>query len=417
MTINSASSVNRLKEELSKFASGQERTLEGVERIGELAAQLESVPWRDELVFLAGHYVPNDEATGDEALAALAQIVLDDWAKKRSEPRWRLRLPADAKGLQKRWLDEAGRERADAVSRALATGRLADVAFGMHDGRLDLRGFVDPSIERYQRWLRGLQDRSIAVDHPGNMSAGNLDHVDFSGAKFDSLQFLRKGMNNCRFDGVDFRDFRLWSSTVSNTSFRGTRFGDVPVLDGVSWWPRRCTFERVDFTDANLAGVIVNRARFEDCDFSRARLTRAMFECDLIRCRFAGHLCDVAFIGRRWTTRRQLRIEDVDLSGAELHFVGFRAVDLAAFRLPVDPNIRVVSDWPCVYARLNEEFGGKPDELVPLSVRLALIHEPGGLPVNGAMVLELGTIGEDTTAEDVAQLELLLDRAEAACRA
>jgi len=412
-----AGSADQLREELAKFVSG-ETSLAAVDRIGALTDRVETVPWRDELLFVTGHYAPDDDATGEAPLAALAQRVLDDWTKKRPEPRWRLRVPDDAKGLRARWLDEAGRERANAVSRALGTGRLADLAFGMQEGRLDLRGFVDPKVEEYQRWWRGVQDGSRTVAHPDNSSIADLDSVDFSGAKFDSFHLDRKVVANSRFDGVDFRDFRLWSSSIRDTTFCGSRLGDLPILDGVSgrWRRRGCTFRRVDFSGADLSGVMVDNALFEDCDFAGARLAKATFTCDLVRCRYAGHLHDVTFNGRRGVSRRSVTIDDVDLSGAELHYVGFRAVDLAGFRLPVNPTIRVVSNWPCVHARLKEEFRGAPDAEVPLSVRLALLHEPAGLPAHGAMVVELGTLREDCTGDEVAVLERLLDRVEASCR-
>jgi uncharacterized protein YjbI with pentapeptide repeats len=410
--------ADQLRDELAKFVSAEDRTPAAVDRIGALADRVESVPWREELLFVAGHYAPSDEATGEEPLAALAQLVLDDWATKRPEPRWRLRVPEDAKGLQARWLDEAGRERADAVSRALSTGKLGDLAFGTYEGRLDLRGFVDPKVQQFGLWWRGVQDVSRSTDHPGNSSIADLDGVDFSGATFDSFHLDRKVLARSRFDGVAFRDFRLWASTIRDVSFRGSGFGDTPILDGVSgrWRRRGCTFASVDFSGADLSGVMVDNALFEDCDFSGARLAKAMFACDLVRCRFAGHLHDVRFSGRRGVSRRSLAIEDVDLTGAELHYVDFRAVDLAAFRLPVDRDARVVPNWPCVHSRLKKEFRGKPDAAVPLAVRLALLHEPAGLPSHGAMVIELATLREDCTGEEVAHLELLLDRAEESCR-
>ena len=248
---------------------------------------------------------------GEEPLATLAQLVLDDWAKRRSEPRWRLRLPDDTKGLHQRWLDDAGRERAEGVRRALATGRLEEMAFGVHQGRLDLRGFVDPDIERSQRWWSSFQGGSGQVDHPAGIDAGSLDGVDFSGARFDALSFDRKSVANSRFDGVDFRDIRLRATTVTDTTFRGSRFGELPILDGTSGWlrRRRCAFRRVDFTDADLSGVYIEGAQLEECDFSGARLAKAMFASTLIRCRFAGHLHDVTFIGRPGLSGRRPRLQ------------------------------------------------------------------------------------------------------------
>lgn len=295
-----------------------------------LVRAVQDFPWRDELVFVLKNYEPEDEATGSEALRALARQAIGDWDGWKAEPRWRLSTPADAKDTDKRWLDEDGRARAIAVAQALrGTAGLRNLAFGTYDGRLDLRGYVDPRTER------GFVSRS-------------LEDVDFSGARIVDLSFMNARVIGSRFDGVYFDDLRFFSVLVQDTTFRGARFPEIPsfamnepksIKGSRPFGPRRfepaSRYERVDFSDANLSNASFRNATLIDCDFSNARLNRASFACELIHCRFAGHLHDVLFLGpARTNAPIPPRYEAVDLSGAELHYVGFRGVDMSAFRLP-----------------------------------------------------------------------------------
>jgi uncharacterized protein YjbI with pentapeptide repeats len=405
-------SIRRLREALTAFADGQDRSLAAVEGLATLASAVEEMPWRDELLFVARKYEPSDEATGEEALAALAQLILDDWARKKPEPRWRLRVPPDAKGLEKRWIDPAGRDRATAVVLALrGHGDLAPLAFGTHDGRLDFRGFVDPGNDALRR------------------DSASLDAVDFSGARIESLWFSRQSITRSRFDGATLGDFRIWSGTVEDTTFRGAKFSEFLLLDGVAGvrlldrlrhqkrGAARSRYTRVDFSGSNLSGFTVANAVFENCDFGNARLNKAAFGCDLIRCRFAGHIDDVIFTGHPWEAVRRPRFEDVDLSEAELHFVSFRGVDLAGFRLPPDPGLRIVPNWPCVYRFLEIRLGSIPQTDVALAVKLAMaLQEPKNAADDGRAVLELTTLEEEAGREGVTELVMLLDEAEHRCK-
>ncbi len=383
---------------LAAFESGADRSADAIGALSRLVASVDDVPWRDELTFVLGNYEPGDAATGEEPLAALAHLVLDDWARKPPEPGWRLRVPDDAEGLNKRWQDGEGRERAAAVVRGLlGDGELGRAAFGEYEGRLDLRGFVDPGHDA---------DRREAI---------SLDGLDFSGARLGPLWFTRRSITNCRFDGATFEDFRLWSTSISDSSFRGAKLSKLTVLDGRTSFGlgARCHHRRTDFSGADLGGLMVDAARFEACDFSGARLDRSLFACDLLRCRFASHLHDVTFSGRGGLVGRSPRFEAVDLTRAELHYVGFRALDIEDFLLPDDARLRVVERWPCVRRFLTARYPNSPED-TPLAVRLAMI-DADQLPRHGKVVLELATIEEDAGKDGVAALERLLDEAEASC--
>lgn len=397
-----------LRSALGAFATGADRSPRAVESLARLVVAIDDVPWRDELVFVLANYSPTSDATGEEPLTALAQLVLDDWATKKPEPRWRLRVPTDAKGLDARWKVASGRERAAAVVLAL-TGRgdLRSLAFGEHEGRLDFRGFVDPAPE------------------PTRPTIVSLENLDFSGSRFGPLRFDKQAIRQCRFDGTVFSDFRLWSTPMSDCSFRGADFGDTVVLFGRAI--RRfgplplgnaapARHARVDFSESRLSNAWFSAGGFEDCDFSNAHLSRTMFECDVIRCRFAGHLHEVAFFGHPGVIPRTVRLEQIDLRAADLHWVDFRGVDLDAFALPDDPQLRIVENWPCVRRALAASYPDEASQPRGVSLALAIIgSRVDPLPSHGRVLVELRTLEEEIGSAELASLMGALDDASAGC--
>ena len=394
-----------LRADLQAFAEGRDRTPGIIMRLATLAAAVDEVPWRDELMFVLGNYSPSSDATGEVPLSALAELITNDWATKKPEPRWRLMVPPDAKGLDKRWRDAPGRERAKAVERAfLGDGDLRQLAFGEHDGRIDLRGFVEPDDAIPYRRVVDFED------------------LDLAGARIGSLTFMRRKIRHCRFDGVTFKDLRLFSTRIVDTSFRGADLGDMPLLDGHAESSLSRLMSRggaaaphigVDFSGAKLSDLWAERRGFQDCDFSNAKLHRARFDCDLVNCRFAGHLHEVSYGVRGIFGGRAPRHDRVDLREAELHWVSFRGVELDGFRLPDDPRVRVIDRWSCVRRRLVEHYPG-PEAGRPQALRVALIADKF-LAAHDKAVLELATIEEEVGAEGTSELVRLLESAEATC--
>lgn len=398
-----------LRTALATFATGRDRSSTAIENLARLVGAIDDVPWRDELVFVLNNYAPASDATGEEPLTALAQLVLDDWATKKPEPRWRLRVPADAKGLDARWKDSAGRERGAAVVRALTgRGNLRSLAFGDHERRLDFRGFVDPAPD---------------LARPTIVS---LENLDFSGSRFGPLRFDQQSIRNCRFDGTAFTDFRLWSTPITDSSFRGADFGDTVLLLGRAirrFGPfplgnaAAARHVRVDFSESRLSNALFASGGFEDCDFSNAQLSRTMFECDVIRCRFAGHLHEVAFFGHPGLIPRTVRLEQIDLQDADLHWVDFRGVDLDAFTLPDDPRLRVVENWPCVRRELAASYPDKASQPRGVSLSLALMGpRMDPLPAHGRALVDLRMIEEELGPAEVATLVSALDDVSARCK-
>jgi uncharacterized protein YjbI with pentapeptide repeats len=390
--------IDRLRTALERYASGEDRSDAAIEDIwNALEPGATDIPWVDELLYVIKHFNRSSDETGEEQLVALSSDALANWDRRRREPpRWRLRIPSDAHGMRARWLDDVGRERADAVARTLKSGRIQNFAFGTHDGRLDFRGFVDP---------RG-------SDEP--LEAGSLESVDFSGARFKGLTFMRRGVARSRFDGVSFRFLGFWSSTVTKSSFRGSQLANA-VLDGVAIWPRRCMFRGVDFSRADLSYVSPVATVFEDCNFSDARLHRAEFGCDFLRCTFSGHMHEVTFEDPT-NGKRPTRLNEVDFSRADFHWVDFRHTDLSTARLPRHDKLLVIPNWSCVLERLAEDAAAMAETARGASLTFVLDYYPEyAVRPGGIGVVDLRDLEEHDPPEDVKQLEEMIGKAQERC--
>lgn len=124
-------------------------------------------------------------------------------------------------------------------------------------------------------------------------------------------------------------------------------------------------YSSVDFTGADLrVGSIT--AWFRDCDFSGAMLEGSKFiRCGLVRCRFSGVLDDVTFSGNMRADDNEGEpncCKDVDMSGTVFRHVQFRGFDVDAVRLPDDPALWVVRDYPRVVRTVVRALEGREDE-------------------------------------------------------
>jgi hypothetical protein len=395
MTTSQRTAVRDLTHALQSFVDGPDRSVAAVNQLMPLLGAVDALPWLDELIYVARNFDPEDEKVGVEVFVAQAKLALDDWSKQKP---WRPTIPADAKGLRKRWLDPPGRDRAAAVIANLSTPAIADLAFGTYNHRLDFRGFVYPGDKFDER--RG----------------GSLESVDFSGATFPRVAFSSATIRDCRFDGAVFRELHIWASSVVDTSFRGAN------LSHAMFWGRQAPtlVQRADFAFANLgAGSARQGAHFEDCDFASARLSDMELACDLMRCRFAGQVEGLVLNGQDTDYRdgkvvpRPVHIRDVDFSAAELELVAFRWVDLADLRLPLSQDLRIVENWPAVHERIRAASAGLSREQTSFSVRFELGYEPRwAVPPRYAHLIELNTLRSNDTVEGYDQFLALLDAAE-----
>lgn len=53
------------------------------------------------------------------------------------------------------------------------------------------------------------------------------------------------------------------------------------------------------------------------------------------------------------------------MSGAVLRYVNFRGFNLAAVKLPDDPALRVIENYPCVLRKAVSALGGREDKPAP----------------------------------------------------
>jgi hypothetical protein len=190
-----------------------------------------------------------------------------------------------------------------------------------------------------------------------------LRGLDLPGASLDSFRFHRCIIENCLFDGARCHDWRMWESATRETSFRKADLREATM--GPWSAGKGNTFSRVDFSGADFRDCTWMTAIFEDCDFSRARLGKVQFErCGIVRCTFAGLLDEVQFDGRVFEPdmREPNRYEDVDMSDALLRLTDFWEIDLPAFRLPDDPGLRVISNYPCVVTEAVKALQGRNDK-------------------------------------------------------
>jgi len=297
----------------------------------------------------------------------------------------------------------------------LMSGRPLDgLGLEKAEGRVDLRGLPAPVPRRLARY----EHAGWFIEKLGNLVQFKdvaLRDLDLSGASLDSFRFNGCIIENCVFDGARCNDWRIWETQTRETSFRKASLREAtlgPWSDG-----KGNTFSRVDFTGADFRDCTSITAVFEDCDFSRARLGKVQFKrCGIVRCTFAGLLDEVEFDGRVFEPdlREPNRYEDVDMSNALLRLPVFWGIDLPAFRLPADPGLRVIGNYPCVATEAVKALQGRED-LAGRVLRAILSDErtadrgyPFGLSSRSDWILLGG--------EDLAELaDATLSQAEAAC--
>jgi uncharacterized protein YjbI with pentapeptide repeats len=202
-------------------------------------------------------------------------------------------------------------------------------------GLLDLRGLVmsGPPPRPFDTKVEGLV--ASPVETLFELHDVRLKSLDLSGAVLRGLRLYDAVIENVNLDGADCRDFRAWGLSVEHSRFANANLGGA-VLGAVDG-ERRSFYRSVDFTKADLRGIISSEASFVDCNFSSARLEGIDFQSSrFVRCRFAGPIKNVIFWDRGFgPTHSEInRMEDVDFSAATLSAVEFRRLDLDRVNLP-----------------------------------------------------------------------------------
>jgi uncharacterized protein YjbI with pentapeptide repeats len=260
----------------------------------------------------------------------------------------------------------------EVLARLKAGAALSGLELGEVNGRVDLRGFPAPlprPVSRVDaaRFLSGrlAPEAFVAMAEQVIVEGVSLRGLELTGARLDEVNFRRCEMEDSVLDGVSGRNLGLTFTRVRGCSFRGASLQGAGLG---TWQDGICSeYEQVDFTGADLRGDPSTdvTAWFRDCDFSGARLDGTSFsQCGLVRCRFAGVLQDVRFFGSGFPSGEEAgpgRVENLDLSGTVLQNVAIRGVDLAAVRLPDDPGLRIIHNYPCVMRKAAAALRGRED--------------------------------------------------------
>ncbi|HXT40688.1 MAG TPA: pentapeptide repeat-containing protein [Candidatus Angelobacter sp.] len=183
-----------------------------------------------------------------------------------------------------------------------------------------------------------------------------LETTEFRNQSFGGADFSRQAKPHlrafdcefigCKFDEAALSDFRSWGSHFINCTFHKTNLRNA-AIGGVDKGKLN-HFERVDFSQPDMRGIASGNGAFTDCLFDRTRLDKVAFGgSQFIRCTFRGILNEVTFNAHafRGEAFPPNTMEDVDFSGAELHWVDFRKLDLDTVRFPHDKDHLVLDNY------------------------------------------------------------------------
>jgi pentapeptide repeat protein len=237
----------------------------------------------------------------------------------------------------------------------LVQGRvLDDLSLGTRKGRVDLGGIALPDIAVLRRYQTDIAD--VAEVKPGAVIRGRKwQDLDFTGSKLNGIRLFDCEVQNCLFDECQLEDFRVWSSSFSETSFRSANLRKA-ALGGVQDG-RRNSFEMADFSKADLRQSVYTAASFDRCIFRNAKLVKVDFQTSAFsNCEFEGELREVIFCRRgfRGDAFPANEMTNVDFSQATLHFVEFRGLDLDHVRFPDDTQHIIIKNYVPTLDRMIE---------------------------------------------------------------
>lgn len=246
------------------------------------------------------------------------------------------------------------------ISRLIQGKSLDRLGLGLKDGRVDLSGLITPepvARKTVKTEIADVSEMEVLV-----IKGVTWKGLDFSGSRLNGLRFFDCAISDCVFDKCSCQDWRLWTTTVSETNFSSAdlrRSALGGVQDG-----RRNTFRKVEFTNADLRQTSYVAAEFVGCTFKDTRLDKVDFQTSTFtECKFEGELREVLFYRRGFKGEAfpVNEMTDVDFSRAELRWVEFRGLDMETVRFPEDDDHFIVDDYPRVLDRLLETVKGRND--------------------------------------------------------
>jgi uncharacterized protein YjbI with pentapeptide repeats len=273
-------------------------------------------------------------------------------------------------------------EKNDRVWQRLLSGEeLEGLGLPLKDGRLDLSGLVSP--EPVVSDVVPTSMGNLVFGKSWEVNGGQWKSLDFSGSRLGAGRFTNCTIINCVFDRCFCQDWRLWATTVQDTSFCAADLRES-LLGGIDGGKRN-TFRNVDFSRADLRGTMYFPAEFFECVFKNSRLKNINFDSSCFTdCTFEGELREVIFNRVSPSDDGPFPPNDmrgVDFSKARLRWVEFRGIELDDVRLPADPDhIIIERDFRGMIDWILEATSREEDDVAKVINVLARHHRSRGAP-------------------------------------
>lgn len=229
-------------------------------------------------------------------------------------------------------------------------------------GRLDLRGIAAPQPTAVSQYI---MPSAIVkkLDGVVKIEGVRWRGLDFSGADLRELRIRDTSIEDCVFDKANCSDWRLWGTSISDSTLRAADLRRAS-LGAVDSRGKRNSYARVDFGKADLRGSSWTSAEMTKCSFDFAKLQKVDFEgTNFVECSFAGELEEVVF-SRHGFQHEKLppnEMRDVDFSKARFTYVEFRGLDMDHVRWPESDDQFVIDDYPATLDRLLAIWQARQD--------------------------------------------------------
>ena len=257
-----------------------------------------------------------------------------------------------SKMLLDRWKSSKGRTlAAEAIECLTGVRKGPPEGFGTYEGRRDLRGLV-AALPVVRGLVASGQDAAEIADGLVEVRGVQWEAFDLSHARLPSLRFFGSQISGCRFDEASCRDWRLWASEVSDSSFVGSDLRDSAIG---TWQDGRSNVWRaVSFDRADLRGALGLGCHLDGCTFRDSRMSDAQFQQVTMRdCTFSGAMKDVLFDCRELPGKPTGDVlVNIDFSDATFEDVEFRGCRFDGVKLPQTPGVYAIPGFPQVARRV-----------------------------------------------------------------
>ncbi|MFC5791969.1 pentapeptide repeat-containing protein [Agromyces tardus] len=317
--------------------------------------------------------------------------------------------------LRARWQTPRGRPLQVAAVGWLLGRTSRPIGLGNVEGRVDLRGLTFPGAE--PGGVVGSGGLSaITRDWVPTIRRGRWRKLDLSYSRLSQIRFFDSAISDCVFDGAECRDWRMWRTKLTDSSFTRTDLRE----SALGTWQQGAgnTWRGIRFDGADLRDGVFWGAAFTDCAFIDCRLRGVQFEqCELHRCEFQGDLRDVLFDCRQLPGKREVGpLKSVDFREARFEDVEFRGSRFEPALLPHD--VKPIRNYPSVARQIVALLANESSTEARIAVAILVesLRMPGredsvavynrgdylrygGEPLAALMDDALERVGADTSVE------------------